>query len=329
VTARSHAGRLVELLDEEVRADLADHPLTAIEGHLQLDVRPAAGFARRGHGGWCDGASIRKGSLILYRPTPGRRENFTLLHEVGHHLLDDDALSWIADQRDPNRLREQVCDLIASMLLVPEPIVDGILAAEAISARSIAALYGATSASRSACAVALAQRLPCDGFIVLVAKDEDTVFFGTRARDTRPYGWAGDPLPPAHPLRRSDPPDRTRTTWPFPNGDSREYFLSTAHHDGFVYAMFADNNLWGIPGLHFLEELEEDRGNDEKIRCPCGYEGTTRWWPCPKCKTPTCPQCKECDCIRRAKREATGRCTRCTLIVRAHLLVNGLCDDCR
>lgn len=188
---------------------------------------------------------------------------------------------------------------------------------------------GSASASRSACAVALAQRLPCDGFVVMVAEGETAVFFGTRVRDTRPYGWAGDSLPPAHPLRRPEPPDRTRTTWPFPNGDSREYFMSTVRHDGFVYAMFAENNLWGVHGLHFHQELDKDRGNDAKIRCPCGYEGTTRWWPCPDCKTPTCPRCKECDCIRRVQREATDRCSRCTVIVRTHLLIDGLCDGCR
>ena len=332
MTARSHARRLVDSLDEQVRADLAADPLSAIQVHLELDVQPAISFAKRGHGGWCDGASIRQGSLILYRPTPGRRENFTLLHEVGHHLLDDDALSWMADQDDPNRLREQVCDLVASMLLVPEAVVDGVLAAEPLSARSIPALYDSTEASRSACAVALAQRLPCDGFVVMVADDEDHVFFGARARDTRPYAWAGDPLPPAHPLARSDPPERTRTTWPYPTGATREYFMSTAEHDGFVYAVFAENNLWGvksITGLHFHNEPEPDRGNCQRIECPCGYKGTTRWWPCDECKVPTCPKCGKCDCDRRAAREATAMCDGCTLTFRTHLLVGGRCDDCR
>ena len=40
-----------------------------------------------------------------------------------------------------------------------------------------------------------------------------------------------------------------------------------------------------------------------------------------------CPRCKRCDCERRAAREK--RCSNCTLMIRAELLEDGLCPDCR
>ncbi|MGH9245481.1 MAG: hypothetical protein ACRD29_14435 [Acidimicrobiales bacterium] len=103
--------------------------------------------------------------------------------------------------------------------------------------------------------------------------------------------------------------------------------MSTEDIDRYLCAVFAENDLWGVDTLHVYNPPEPDRGNDATITCPCGYTGTMRWWPCPACGVPTCPKCNECN--RRARREARGTCRRCTASVREHLLVDGLCDNCR
>jgi hypothetical protein len=326
------AARIVRDLDDDLRRNLAENLAVAIELHFGLTVTPSDTFGTRGASGWCDGVSIIDGGMILYRPTLSRRENFTLMHELAHHLIAEniDCLSWIANQPEPGRVLEQLCDQIAADLLVRPDEVTSVLAGGPPDAAAVLALFEATEASRSACAIAVARKLPCDGFVVLVEDGSDEVFFAARARDTRPYAWRGDPLPAAHPLWRDVPPARALTFWPYPtSNDRREYFMSTTVDRGWVFAVFAENNLFGVPGFHIPQTVEEDRGYDGEITCRCGYRGKTRWWPCNTCGVSQCPRCQECECDRRERREKRVACTSCFSSVLPHLLVEGLCDACR
>jgi Zn-dependent peptidase ImmA (M78 family) len=84
----------------------------------------------RDAGGWCDGISFLDDGVVLYAPSPNsRRENFTLTHELGHKLAeeDDDALDWLANRDHPERDLERLCDLIAARLLLPDTLIAQIL----------------------------------------------------------------------------------------------------------------------------------------------------------------------------------------------------------
>jgi hypothetical protein len=332
MTALTHARRLVSSIDPVLRAELAADPASAITRGWPLTVTPSTTFASRGSGGWCDGMSILDAGIILYRPTGSRRENFTLLHELAHHLVDkdDQCLSWLADLKDPARTREQVCDQVAAMLLLPSERVEEALAGGRPTAGALLRLYHGTQASRSACAVALTGRLPCDGFVAIIERETQSVFFAARARDTRPYAWRDDPVPAAHPLRRLDPPTAAVAWWPYPDGERRQYFMSTSADNSYTYAVFAELNLWGIAGFHIPQEVREDRGYSGFVDCAsCGYKGSTRSWPCRTCGQPPCPRCEECDCDRQARRVELAPCGKCWISVRSNLLVNGLCPNCR
>lgn len=87
MTVGGWARRIVEAIDDEVRQGLAGALAVGIELHFGLLVAPSDAFAQRGAGGWCDGVSIIDAGMILYRPTDSRRENFTLMHELAHHLI--------------------------------------------------------------------------------------------------------------------------------------------------------------------------------------------------------------------------------------------------
>lgn len=332
MTVTRWATHIVHMLDSAVRDHLAQQPAAAITRHFQLTVMASASLAERGDRGWCDGISITQGGIIIYRATASRREGFTLLHELAHHLieLDEDCLSWLADQPDPQHVIEQICDHVAAQLLVPAAAVDSALDGGPPSASALLRLFEATNASRSACAVALARKLPCDGFVLLVEEGSEEVFFGARTRETRPYGWRGDRIPADHPLARDFPPDRALTWWPRPAGNvRREYFMSADTFEGWVVAVFAENNLWGVPGFHLPQVVEEDKGNDAPISCRrCGFNGRSRMWPCRECSVPECPRCRQCDCARRAEQEVMCR-GECFTRYRAHLLVDGLCEGCR
>jgi hypothetical protein len=330
MTIATWSNRVLAALSDEARGDLAHGLADAIRDHFGLAVRHANAFGERGAGGWCDGVSIIDSGVILYRPTPSRRENFTLMHELGHHLVDNDVecLAWIADQPDPPRVLEQICDQLAADLLISADAVDEVLASAAPNANTVLHLYDHTEASRSACAIATARKLPCDGFVLLVEEGTASVFFAARARDTRPYGWRGDTIPVGHPLRQDPPPARTLAWWPYPSGyERREYFMSTATDRGWTVAVFAENNLFDLPGFHIPQHVEEDRGYDGEVTCPCGYSGKTRWWPCNQCGQPQCPRCGECDCARQDRKRVA--CTNCFVKVQPHLIVDGLCDQCR
>jgi hypothetical protein len=329
---RHEAARLIASIPENVRDELASEPLEAIEGHWELAVTAADTLAERGAGGWCDGMSITEAGIIMYRPTGTRRQNFTLLHELAHYLVDndDDCVNWIADRPEPAKELEQICDHMAASILVSPDKLDYVLDGKRPSAPIWQDLYDSTAASWSACAVALAQRLPCDGFIAVVNIPSSTVMFSARSRDTRPYAWAGDRIPAGHPLRHSDPPELTVGWWPYPDRDRRQYYVSTVKVREHAYAVFAENDLWEVTRFHRPDQAQEDRGYHGTVTCRnCGFSGPTRMWPCSQCGQPPCPRCGECGCDQRERIVTRSMCSNCTVSVPTTQLVGGLCPGCR
>jgi hypothetical protein len=331
---RDWAEHLVAGVAPEVRAAIADHPAQALREHLGLKVTASEHLSRRDNGGWCDGLSFTEGGEILYAPTPwSKRENFTIAHEFGHHLVDDeqdeDILVWSADL-SPKAI-EEVCDMVAGRLLLPDEIVDAVLGAGRPSGPAAADLYESSSASRQAVAVALAHQLPCEGFVALVR--DARVSFASRQADTRPYAWRGDEVPDGHPIAALDDGEEVavETFWEAPWGERRRYYMSAARRGPWTYAVFAEHDLFAAAGLHLPEpEDRAARPDPRAFTCPsCGYSGTVRRWPCPTCHQYECPRCNACECTRREQLVQRAMCQYCFLVVRAELLVDGLCDQCR
>jgi IrrE N-terminal-like domain len=330
-TVRRWSEQLIAGLDSAAIDRVAANPKTALTDVFGITVVATSGFDARGAGGWCDGVSLLDGNKILYRPTPSRRENFTLCHELGHYLAESDngCLDWLGDLPDGERVLESLCDAIAARLLIPDSARSAALA-DGPSAEALIELFNMTGASRSACAVAIANALPTEGFVAVVdAEAPDSVFFGARAAETRPYAWAGDAIPESHPLARLFEPRRCHTYWPTRDGGQRNFYMSGAVHGSWNIGVFSSDNLWGIEGGNFVDPGEPSRRNDETIKCPCGYRGVTPWWPCDSCGIPTCPSCGECQCDRDRRLLPTAMCQECTSTVRAHLLQDGLCPACR
>ncbi len=186
---------------------IANDPRRAIEEHLGLRVVEQGTLGERGNGGWCDGLSILDEGVIFFAPTVNsKRANFTLCHEVAHYLVeehtDSETLDWVADQADPDQVIEHVCDLVASRLLVPDAMVAAVLEDVGPGGPAVAELFAQSEASREVCAIALADRLGCDGFIALINRDEDVVTFASRAHEGRPYPPRRAAVPSGHPLLR-------------------------------------------------------------------------------------------------------------------------------
>lgn len=335
MTTRHRVDALVASLSAAVLADLAANPASALTKHFGLRVEAAQHARSRGAGGLCDGVSFTgDDGLVLYVPTAGRRPHFTLAHELGHHLIDNDPntefFDWIQDQENPGRVLEQACDMFASAVLLPRDFVDGIVGAGPVQARHVAELYEGSEASRHACLISLGRKLSCEGFLATVRFDAMTVFASSRTADTRPYGWKGDPIPATHPIRSLvDGGERSAEAfWPYPGGSTRRYYFNARRDGAWIYVIHAEANLWKSSALSIEDPGEERTDYSAEVRCSgCGFRGVTHLFPCPVCKGNFCPSCKECDCDRRSAREE--RCAGCTVMVRAELLVGGVCPDCQ
>jgi IrrE N-terminal-like domain len=165
-SARGWAQQLVHQPSPTVRAALATDPKRAVVEHLGLRIRHGAPGVDRGFGGWCDGLSVTDDDQIIYQPTPSsRRENFTVLHEAGHHLSERDErlLNWAHQRPDPGQELERISDYFAAAILPPQELIQRVLAGGPVEAQHLPLLYQQSTASREVCAIALADQLGCEG----------------------------------------------------------------------------------------------------------------------------------------------------------------------
>jgi hypothetical protein len=321
---------VVAKLDPGLRRRIALDPLAAAREDFRRNLVALDDPRQRGEGGSCDGFSFLDAGIIYYRATWGDRQFFTVAHELAHLLIeaDDDAIDWVTSQPGASQL-EHLCDDVASRLLIPDELLAAI--GSPPTARHLALIHSTTSASRSACAVRLAKRMPCDGFIVIVDVAEQAVFFAARHEDTRPYAWQGNPIPDAHHLRHiEDQRERkVESWWPYANGERVRFYLNAYRDGGWIFAIFAERDLWQVVKFHAPEHRQRDERPEFELRCPdCGFNGRFRGYPCSDCKQPYCPQCKRCNCDRREARSSV--CKNCGLQYAEHLLDNdGTCVDCR
>ena len=332
-----HAHRILGQVTAADREALAADPKRALTERFGLRIREQDELAqRRDAGGWCDGISFLDNGVVLYAPSPySRRENFTLTHELGHKLTeeDDDALNWLADRDQPGRDLETLCDLIAARLLLPEALVTQVLNHRAPEAARIRALYDASAASEVVCAIALAQRLPCQGAVVIMDIGSRTVSHASVASpedDGWPlaYPWPRQEIPVHHRLARLDVGQtvREKSWWATPWGERQDYYLDAIAGNRRVHAVLAVQDLWHVTRFH--TDAPETAGRPaHQLDCPCGYHGTARGYPCQDCGQPYCPSCKECLCARR--NAALVACQKCFVSVAKADIVDGRCSECR
>ena len=328
-TVDSVAAKVVAKVDGAIRARIARDPFTAARDDFHCELVELENLTQRGEGGSCDGFSFLDAGIIYYRPTFSDRQNFTVAHELAHLLVENDeaAIDWITSQPGASKL-EEVCEVLAGRLLIPDEVLAAV--GSPPTAPGLAAIFNSTNASRSACAVRIAQRLPCEGFVAIIDARVQNVFFAARHDDTRPYAWQGNPVPEAHHVRYvEDGQERqVESWWPFPNGDHVRFYMSAYRERDWIFAIFAANDVWHTTTFHAPEERQRDIRPDLTHRCPdCGYDRTFRGYPCSECHRPYCPRCQRCECDRRKQRSAL--CDGCSYLWPRAQLRDGLCNDCR
>lgn len=322
-------------LPPHVRDKFATDPHAALRD-LGLTARHVDHLTdRRNDGGACDGVSFLHDNVILYAPTDhSRRENFTLAHELGHWVADfDDLLDWVADQDEPGRLLETICDRIASHLFLPRPLVVQTLAGQPLRAQHVLDLFNASHASIPACAIALADTLTHLGAIVLVDANTHIVHSSSVNPDPdqgwpRVFPWRDQPVPDGHPVKAMADGSHVarRAFWRTPWGAEQPYYMDALRQGRRIILVLSDTDIWGVERLHLDGPREFDQRPTGQVYC-CGQSRQVTGWPCSTCGSHYCPSCGRCGCDRRAQREV--QCTTCFLQYEARLVVNGVCVECR
>ncbi|WP_197508467.1 ImmA/IrrE family metallo-endopeptidase [Mycobacterium sp. E735] len=325
------------LVPTDVRARFAAEPIKALQSDFGLTVQAVEHLVNtREDGGACDGISFLEDGVILYAPTPAsRRENFTLAHELGHWLAENapDVYDWLANQDDPGRLLETVCDRIAQRLLLPDSAAETVIGSGPVRAQHLIDLYSVTNASRPVCAIALAKHLPGLGAIAIIDRYGGAVTHSSVNPDPEHgwptvFPWRNQRLDGTHPLLRLSAGSSMsrRLTWSTPWSTQAEFYVNVLADEKRIIAVFSDADLWGIEQFH--PGLDRDFVTRPLLTgyC-CGASFERRGFPCSECQQPYCPQCGDCRCDRDAKREVM--CDRCFLRFQPHLVVGGLCVDCR
>ncbi|GAA3691882.1 hypothetical protein GCM10022377_00290 [Zhihengliuella alba] len=327
----------LSLIPEATQARFATDPLGAIREDLGLTATAVNHLAgTRAEGGACDGVSFLQDGVVLYAPTPhSRRENFTLAHEAGHWLVDQTSgiYDWLAEQPDPPKLLETVCDRIAQRLLLPEAAAQTIVRDGPIRARHLIELYDATQASRPVCAIALAKHLPGLGAIAIIDRYTRSVTHASIKPDPHRgwpavFPWPQQQLTDEHPLLALAPGKSTsrRLPWRTPWGATADFYIDAMGDDKRVLAVLCSRDLWDAARFHPNAPREFDTRPLLSGYC-CGSAFERRGYPCPECSGAFCPHCEDCPCARQTKREI--QCTACFIQYQPHIMIDGLCASCR
>lgn len=337
MTPNIWADSLVARIDEDVRVQLAADPASAMSLHFGLTVSESTTLSKRGNGGWCDGLSFRRHNQVLYAPSPySKRKYFTMLHEFGHVLTDDEddenVLDWLGELDNERELIERVCDLVAGRLLVPDRLVDEVLDEGRPIGESLRRLHTSSNASREACAVALSRRLGCPGFVSVIK--DDVVTFTARLGEPIPAPWKDVQVPRGHPLRTMTDGDiqARESWWPDYAGSRHHYYQHALRVGSWTYAVFAKNDLWGLARFHAPRQEERAAYGDRvDFQCAnCGLKRRTRTFRCSSCGSRACPQCEYCSTCDPKANLRRRMCKTCTQTVLPHLLdENGNCPNCR
>jgi Zn-dependent peptidase ImmA (M78 family) len=273
--------------------------------------------------------------IALGRALSRGRQLFSLGHEFAHHLVDQDPImaDLLFEARDGGALLEEdICDAFAAMILISDDAVAAALNSSGVTAAAVLRLFESCSASREACAVAMAQRLGSEGYVAILrmeANDNDgehvSAQFCARSRNTLPIGRASPQddslLRHAARVGRAQGYARLR----FPSGAyTDEYHCDALQSSGYVFAVLvADTPAWG--GLSVRSAVG---GGYEMAWCEhCNQEFRPNGRRCGGCGDYQCVRCRRCACAVAAAPSARV-CPSCSIEWPGNKFAGAKCVQC-
>lgn len=306
--------------------------LTELEGWDDVQVRrvPDGGVQNRCSvaGGYV--YSTTPPTLTVAESRSVRRQQFTVLHELGHHLQKNDARLALDVRRQPadnEEFEDAACDMFASLVLIPDGMLPARPDGRSPSAADVVALFEKTRASRAACCVRIAERLGTPG-VVAVLDFNGMVSFAA---------GHGDLIPPA---RRSSQAHTPLVTAALRNGqDVQVDDTYLQYRTGTRSDPLYGDAAWS--GEYLITVMVSDRPGWKSFAPPRTHARrfVPRTWTCEvcgddfaaagsceRCGTPRCDN-GHCACTGAADR----RCERCYLVLapsRFPSRTASACNDC-
>lgn len=292
---REIATALIEECEEFNFQDLATDPWEVLSDALTVIVQDQL-TSGCGGGGYYQAVP----PTIYLHPSIARRNNFTLLHELGHHLQQHHPELGFAlldlGMHARKLAEEKISDEVASQLLIPWD-GDSLDAREVRPAELMAGLFASTSASRSAVLERVLGLLPHNAKWILVVADVDGVVQHARTTyaDAQPAKGSTQPGIAAISQEATDAPRR------------RKFHEGIRYSTGSeLHGMLAEAVL-DIDGRYVFVALTPEArfGTGEFVRptfeCAnpsCGKPFEARWVrrECQKCGDPACSWCDRCSC---------------------------------
>lgn len=248
-------------------------------------------------------------TLVVAESLSARRQRFTLLHELGHHIqsIDLELGNALMQVEDSEEFEDAACDAFAADLLLPSTLVRQVVRAGP-TVESALELFHRSKASRAAICVRLAEELRSPGTVAVLDSEGTVSFAASRGRIFPPARGSDQS---ANPLVAASLAE-SRADRVIQRDDSRIQY-STGHTSDRLYGQIG----W-CDGLYIAVMVEY--GAAWKRFSP-PQDGTalsssaSRWEDCETCETnfivkSICSRCREprcprghCGCTRAAERQ--------------------------
>lgn len=273
-------------------------------------------------------------TLVVAASRSTGRRNFTVLHELGHHLQQTnlDLGNTVFRYTDPEQFEEQSCDAFAGRILLPDNILGDTVDPRGPTPQDVVDLFTShSSASREACCVWAARHLRGSGTIVLMDSAGVVQFAAPRSfvPPAKRSDQSNTPLIEAALRNPGGGATRDDTYVLYRNGGRSDTLFGQARwfDDNYLVAILVTDNVpWKSLALPRPSAHGDSRG---------------RWWLCETCgdsflASERCERCREprcshghCGC-HAARIAKDKQCQRCFLALHPSRFESGsdICRDC-
>jgi uncharacterized protein DUF955 len=318
----SIAAALLGHIAAEVRTDLrSEDPASSVElyfGPIGCQALPSAGITRGScsiDGYYTTDIDPRHPWIIYANDVHEDRARFTIIHELGHHLLATVAATLLDDldtlggsAEGAIQAEESVCHRLAGNLLVPDDLLAGVIGDDRVVPQHVVTIHKHGAASWEAVAVRVAEAMPIAGAVILL-RDGATVSFCAASSRMGSAWWPRDSvLDPDGPLARGLELKQTaqREQYRFALAYPRAMFCDTLPvHEGFAIGVLSERPSDGsLSIIEAAEPLWKQR--EEFCEWHPGVERDVGW--CYRCKGKRCPECGRCGCSHPVRNPTCPEC---------------------
>lgn len=317
------------------RDDLTRDAFAALEGRDDLTVVCVKEFVPHDSQLGCSVAGGYRWdppTLIVTQSMSWRRQQFTLLHELGHHIQKTDIAlgTTIVEHPEPEAFEDASCDAFAALMLLPDDLVDAYIHGNGPTASTAVGVFTASNASRAAICVRLVARFSSPAVVAVLDGHGIVTFAAARGElfpPARGSNQSANPLVQA--AMRATGEDRLVT-----RDDARIWYRS-GHTSDLLYgqASWAGDRLfvtmvsYGAPWSTFSPPRDNtaDQAPDAWEECEHCHQEFVANGGCARCGQPRCPS-GHCGCTANA--ELT--CPECFLCKHPSQFDSGalVCRDC-